>query len=104
MTPADDLLPRLVSRPWHRLAYGAKGVDGAADLDPSAPDERWHAVRINGKQARYAVDAVAPVIGGPAEKLAEGPGPGAGPCSASTRTRPSPRHLGRRRAHVPPTT
>lgn len=70
-TPADDLLPRLVSRPWHRLAYGAKGVDGAADLDPSAADERWHAVRINGKKARYAVDAVAPVIGGPAEKLAK---------------------------------
>jgi CHAD domain-containing protein len=71
MTPADDLLPRLVSRPWHRLAYGAKGVDGAADLDPSAPDERWHAVRINGKKARYAVDAAAPVIGRPAEKLAK---------------------------------
>ena len=28
-------------------------------------------MRINGKQARYAVDAVAPVIGGPAEKLAK---------------------------------
>jgi CHAD domain-containing protein len=70
-TPAGDLLPRLVSRPWHRLAYGAKGVDGAADLDQSAADERWHAVRINGKKARYAVDAVAPVTGGPAEKLAK---------------------------------
>ncbi|MEV0719869.1 CHAD domain-containing protein, partial [Asanoa sp. NPDC050611] len=46
-------------------------VDGAADLDPLAADERWHAVRINGKRARYAVDAVAAVIGGPAAKLAK---------------------------------
>jgi CHAD domain-containing protein len=69
--PADELLPRLVSRPWHRLAFGSKGIDGAADLDPTAADERWHAVRISGKKARYAVDAVAPVIGGPATKLAK---------------------------------
>jgi CHAD domain-containing protein len=69
--PAQRLLPRLVARPWRRLAYGAKGVDGAADLDPLAADERWHAVRINGKRARYAVDAVASVTGGPAAKLAK---------------------------------
>ncbi|MDG4823518.1 CYTH and CHAD domain-containing protein [Asanoa sp. WMMD1127] len=69
--PALRLLPRMVAKPWRRLAYGAKGVDGAADLDPLAPDERWHAVRINGKRARYAVDAVASVIGGPAAKLAK---------------------------------
>ena len=68
---AHQLLPRLVARPWRRLAYGAKGVDGAADLDPLAADDRWHAVRINGKKARYAVDAVAPVMGGPAAKLAK---------------------------------
>ncbi|MEV4538359.1 CYTH and CHAD domain-containing protein [Asanoa sp. NPDC049518] len=69
--PALRLLPRMVAKPWRRLAYGAKGVDGAADLDPLAADERWHAVRINGKRARYAVDAVASVIGGPAAKLAK---------------------------------
>jgi CHAD domain-containing protein len=69
--PAQRLLPRLVARPWRRLAYGTKGVDGAADLDPLAADDRWHAVRINGKKARYAVDAVAAVIGGPAAKLAK---------------------------------
>jgi CHAD domain-containing protein len=68
--PAAELLPRLVARPWRRLAYGGKGVDGAADLDRGAPDARWHAVRINGKKARYAVDAAAPVIGRPAVKLA----------------------------------
>ncbi|MCW6009144.1 CYTH and CHAD domain-containing protein [Micromonospora sp. CPCC 205371] len=68
---ATEVLPRLVSRPWHQLAYGAKGVDGAADLDPNAPDEKWHAVRINGKKARYAVEAVAGVLGGAAPDLAK---------------------------------
>jgi CHAD domain-containing protein len=68
---AGEVLPRLVSRPWHQLAYGAKGVDGAADLDPNAPDEKWHAVRINGKKARYAVEAVAGVLGGAAPDLAK---------------------------------
>ncbi|GAA3726509.1 CYTH and CHAD domain-containing protein [Plantactinospora mayteni] len=68
--PADEVLPRLVARPWHRLTDGDDETDGAADLDPAAPDERWHAVRINGKRARYAVDAVAGVLGGDAAKLA----------------------------------
>jgi CHAD domain-containing protein len=68
---AVDVLPKLVSRPWHTFALGAKGVDGAADLDPYAPDEQWHAVRINGKRARYAVEAVAGVLGGAAPELAK---------------------------------
>ncbi|HEY2949028.1 MAG TPA: CYTH and CHAD domain-containing protein [Micromonosporaceae bacterium] len=68
---ARDVLPRLVSRPWQEFAYGSRGVDGAADLDALAPDERWHAVRIHGKRVRYAVEAVAPVVGGPAEALAK---------------------------------
>lgn len=68
---AVDVLPKLVSRPWRQFAYGARGVDGAADLDPYAPDEQWHAVRINGKRARYAVEAVAGVLGGTAPELAK---------------------------------
>ncbi|MFC0530141.1 CYTH and CHAD domain-containing protein [Phytohabitans kaempferiae] len=68
---ALDVLPRLVSRPWRTFALGAKGVDGAADLDPYAPDEQWHSVRINGKRARYAVEAVAGVLGGAAPELAK---------------------------------
>jgi CHAD domain-containing protein len=67
---AKDVLPRLVAKPWRRFAYGANGVDGAADLDPTAPDERWHAVRIRGKRARYAVEAAATVLGGEAAALA----------------------------------
>ncbi|MBM0234290.1 CYTH and CHAD domain-containing protein [Micromonospora sp. STR1_7] len=57
-TPAARALPRLVARPWRRLT-GPDGVDG---LDPSSPDERWHAVRKQGKQARYAVNAVSPAV------------------------------------------
>jgi CHAD domain-containing protein len=68
---ASEVLPRLVSRPWRQFAYGAHGVDGAADLAQDAPDERWHDVRIRGKRARYAVDAVASVLGGTAAELAK---------------------------------
>ncbi|PWR04704.1 CHAD domain containing protein, partial [Micromonospora acroterricola] len=56
--PAARALPRLVARPWRQLT-GPAGVD---DLDPLAPDDRWHAVRKEGKQARYAVNAVAPAL------------------------------------------
>jgi CHAD domain-containing protein len=68
---ARDVLPRLVSRPWQDFAYGRRGLDGAADLDAGAPDERWHAVRIACKRVRYAVEAVAPVVGGPADALSK---------------------------------
>ncbi|HEX2772854.1 MAG TPA: CHAD domain-containing protein, partial [Micromonosporaceae bacterium] len=69
--PAREVLPRLVAKPWRRLATGRKGATGAADLDPATSDEKWHAVRINGKKARYAADAVATVLGGGAAKLAK---------------------------------
>ena len=45
-------------------------MPGAEQLDPSAEDADWHAARINGKRARYAVDAVAGVLGGEAAVLA----------------------------------
>jgi CHAD domain-containing protein len=67
---AEVVLPGLVARPYRRLAYGGDGVVGAGQLDPAAPDEVWHAVRITGKRARYAVDAVATVLGGEASALA----------------------------------
>jgi CHAD domain-containing protein len=68
--PAKDVLPGLVGQPWRRLKSGRKGGPGAANLDLAAPDEQWHAVRINGKKARYAADAVSSVLGGGAAKLA----------------------------------
>ncbi|MEN3305569.1 MAG: hypothetical protein V7603_1771 [Micromonosporaceae bacterium] len=67
--PARDLLPRLVSRPWSRLAYGNDGITGASDLDPVAPDAQWHEVRVRAKRARYAIEAVADVLGGAAQEL-----------------------------------
>ncbi len=67
---AESVLPGLVSRPYRVLAYGGDGVYGAGQLEPTLPDADWHAVRINGKRARYAVEAVAPVLGGEAVELA----------------------------------
>ncbi|MET7672666.1 CYTH and CHAD domain-containing protein [Micromonospora luteifusca] len=63
--PAAEALPALVARPWRRLA-GPEGVDG---LDAQSPDDRWHAVRKEGKQARYAVNAVAPAVRKGARRL-----------------------------------
>jgi CHAD domain-containing protein len=68
----DALLPRFVARSWHHLCDGRHGIDGAADLDASSPDRRWHAVRIRARSLRYAVEAVAPVCGSPARALAAG--------------------------------
>jgi CHAD domain-containing protein len=66
---AREVLPDLVSRPWYRLAHGSRGIPGAADLTADAPDSEWHALRVNGKRARYAVEAVADVVGGEAAVL-----------------------------------
>jgi CHAD domain-containing protein len=68
---AEVVLPGLVARPYRRLAYGGDGAVGAGQLDPTAPDVVWHAVRISGKRARYAVDAVASVLGGVQDLLGE---------------------------------
>jgi len=68
--PARELLPRLVSKPWRKLANGSDGLTGAGALDPLAPDAQWHEVRIRAKRARYATEAVAGALGGPAAKLA----------------------------------
>jgi CHAD domain-containing protein len=68
--PAPMVLPGLVRRPWRRFAFGRDGVPGAGDLEPYDADASWHAVRINGKRARYAVEAVAGVLGGEASALA----------------------------------
>jgi CHAD domain-containing protein len=69
--PARELLPRLVAKPWRDLAFGSDGVSGAGQLDPMAPDDEWHAVRIRAKRARYATEAVAAVLGGTAAELAK---------------------------------
>jgi CHAD domain-containing protein len=63
-------LPELVLRPWRRLVHGGGAAPGAAGLLADGPDDEWHAVRIRGKRARYATDAVAAVVGGGAAALA----------------------------------
>jgi CHAD domain-containing protein len=56
--PAADVLATLVARPWRQLVGGGRDGVGAADLDQAGPDDEWHATRIRGKRARYAVEAV----------------------------------------------
>ena len=60
---AAERLPACVATPWHRLdkAVGKATLDG--------PAERWHRVRIRAKQARYAAEAVAPILGGEFARL-----------------------------------
>lgn len=55
--PASQQLPACVAQPWKRLkkSVGKASVDG--------PAEKWHDVRIRAKQARYAAEAAAPVLG-----------------------------------------
>ena len=50
--------------PWKKLAKAVKALD-----DPP-PDEELHAVRIRAKRCRYAVEAVAPVVGKEAKRIA----------------------------------
>jgi CHAD domain-containing protein len=68
---ASKALPRIVAKPWRKLADGGGDLPGAGDLTADAPDAHWHQVRIQGKRARYAADAVADALGGGAAKLAK---------------------------------
>jgi CHAD domain-containing protein len=63
-TPATDLARKVVGRTWRTLQ---EGVD---DLDDAPPDHELHEVRILAKRCRYAAEAVAPVIGDDATRLA----------------------------------
>jgi CHAD domain-containing protein len=64
------VLPGLVRKPWRRLVHGRDGEPAAGQLDQTSADADWHAVRIHGKRARYAADAVAGALGGAAKELA----------------------------------
>jgi CHAD domain-containing protein len=63
--PAAEVMPALVAKPWRKLR---KAVKQAGD-DPS--DDQLHQIRIRAKRARYAAEAVEPVIGRPAERFAD---------------------------------
>ncbi len=62
---AAAVLAPLVRRPWKQLAHHV------AQLPDDAPDDSLHQVRIRAKRVRYAAEAVAGVIGKPAQKLAD---------------------------------
>ncbi len=62
---AATLLPNLVRKPWKKLARAVSALG-----DPPV-DEELHNVRIQAKACRYAVEAVAPVIGKPAKDMAK---------------------------------
>lgn len=57
-------LPPLVEKAYQRLGRDVKRLR----LD--GPAEEWHQTRIAAKRARYAAEAVAPVFGHPAQRLA----------------------------------
>jgi len=63
--PAAEVMPDLVAKPWRRLRKTVR----AAGTDPA--DDELHQIRIRAKRARYAAEAVEPVIGKPAERFAD---------------------------------
>lgn len=56
--PIETALPPLLAAAWRRLAREGRS------LRPDDPDERYHAVRILAKRARYAAEAIGPVLEG----------------------------------------
>lgn len=62
--PAAELLSPAVERAWRRLRKAAR----AASATPT--DAELHRVRIRSKQARYAAESLAPLLGRPAARFA----------------------------------
>jgi CHAD domain-containing protein len=62
--PANALLPALATSPWRRLRSAVR------QLPETPTDPELHRIRILAKRARYAAEAVAPVVGGAAEAFA----------------------------------
>ena len=62
--PAAAALPALATNPWRRLRSAVR------QLPESPTDPELHRIRILAKRARYAAEAVAPVVGPAAEAFA----------------------------------
>jgi CHAD domain-containing protein len=62
--PASTTLPPLATSPWRRLRSAVR------QLPEQATDPELHRIRILAKRARYAAEAVAPVIGADAAAFA----------------------------------
>jgi CHAD domain-containing protein len=63
-SPARDVLPGLVRKPWRSLKSGALAAQG------EVPDEQLHDLRIRAKRCRYAAEAAAAATGRNAAKFA----------------------------------
>jgi CHAD domain-containing protein len=64
-SPARKVFIDLIRKPWKRLERAVE------ELTPNAPDAALHAIRIKSKRARYAAEAVAPLYGREAGRLAK---------------------------------
>jgi CHAD domain-containing protein len=62
--PAGETLPELLADSWTRLAKEVR------KLTPEADEDQWHRARIVAKRARYASEALAPVLGNKVGDLA----------------------------------
>ncbi|HEX2850767.1 MAG TPA: CHAD domain-containing protein [Acidimicrobiales bacterium] len=63
--PAAELAPDVVKRPWAHLS------EAVGSLPDEPGDEALHRIRIRAKRVRYAAEAVAPVVGKRASRLAK---------------------------------
>jgi CHAD domain-containing protein len=63
--PAEENIPALMGRPWRKLK---QAVD---QCGPEPSDADFHAIRIKAKRCRYAAEAVEPVLGKPARRMAK---------------------------------
>jgi inorganic triphosphatase YgiF len=63
---AADVVPALLLDVWRRLDRRARRLT----RNDAHDDREWHKARIAAKQARYAFDAVTPLFGGRARRLA----------------------------------
>jgi len=63
-SPAREVLPGLVRKPWRSLKSGAIAAGG------DVPDEQLHDLRIRAKRCRYAAEAAAAATGKNAAKFA----------------------------------
>ncbi len=65
---AADVMEPLISGPWSHLERACRRIRG------DSPDEDLHAARIRAKRARYAAEALAPVVGRPAGRFSRAAG------------------------------
>ena len=64
--PAAEHVGSLAAKPWRKLKKAVRRLPPPGEVT----HEELHEVRIKAKRARYACDAVRPVVGKPAKKLA----------------------------------